>query len=287
MASISLKRLQDYRHGTFRSDGVRRVDSLDEAVRFVDERGFIFFGPIKDLVFPNLWSAVAGDRPVADEHDDPGHVTWGWKDSLLGKKRLYYARVLRRRNAMISLETAPYFYSLSENFGSPEEDYLYQYERGALTQEAKSVYEALLREGPLDTIALRRIAHLASRDNHGRFGKALDDLQIDFKILPTGISDAGSWHYSFIYDLTARHFPELIDQARFIQENAARDHLTSLFFSSLGAAKPTELNRAFGWTAETAAGVIDRLVQAGSLCKDVELEGSPATVLSIPEMINT
>ena len=53
---------------------------------------------------PSLWVAVAGDRPVPDEHDDPGHVTWGWKDGLLGKRRWYYGRVLRKRNTFISLD---------------------------------------------------------------------------------------------------------------------------------------------------------------------------------------
>jgi hypothetical protein len=286
MATITQKRLQEYRQMTFRSSEAGRIRNVDDAVSFVDERGFILFWPNKELLFPSLWTAAAGDRPVPDEHDDPGHVTWGWKDAMLGQKRWYYARVLRRRNVMISLETAPYFYALSENYGAPEEDYLYQYERGRMTQEAKSIYEVLLRDGPQDTISLRRNAHLASRDNHGRFNKALDDLQVDFKILPVGISDAGAWHYSFTYDLTPRHFPDLVEAARFIQEGQAREHLAALFLKSLGAAKPTELSRAFGWNAETVAGVIDRLAQAGLACLDVTLEGSTVPLIAMPDLLD-
>ncbi len=66
---------------------------------------------------PSLWTAVAGDRPVADKHDDPGHITWGWKYKALGKKIWYYAKTLRKKATMISLEIAPYFYALSENYG--------------------------------------------------------------------------------------------------------------------------------------------------------------------------
>ena len=43
-------------------------------------------GSIKGIAFPSLWTAVAGDRPFADEHDDPGHVTWGWKDTAPGQR---------------------------------------------------------------------------------------------------------------------------------------------------------------------------------------------------------
>src|SRR3990172_7011869 len=143
--------IRQYRAGMFRTLPGKRIKSKEEAVDFVNERGFVYFWPIKDIVLPSLWVAVAGDRPVADEHDDPGHVTWGWKDALLGSRRWYYAKVLRHRATMISLEVAPFFYALSNNYGAPESDYLTLYEQGKLTQEAKSVYETLLKESPLDS----------------------------------------------------------------------------------------------------------------------------------------
>ena len=104
---------------------------------------------------------------------------------------------------------APFFYALSENYGSPEDDYLTIYEQGRMTQEAKAVYEALLDNSPLDTITLRKTAHLTSHESESRFNRALSDLQADFKIMPVGVVDAGSWHYSFAYDIVARHEPSL------------------------------------------------------------------------------
>ena len=130
MACISQQALNDHRSRTFCSAPGMRLTSQDEAVRFINQRGFIFFWPYKGFTFPSLWTAAAGDRPVADEHDDPGHVTWGWKDGLLGKRQVFYARVLKHRNTFISLDQLPYFYALSPNYGSPEEDYLIDYEAG-------------------------------------------------------------------------------------------------------------------------------------------------------------
>ncbi|HEX6304151.1 MAG TPA: hypothetical protein VFZ76_08185, partial [Anaerolineales bacterium] len=133
---LSLDAIQNYRAKTFRTLPTNRIKSKSQAIEFANQRGFIFLWPIKDILLPSLWVAVAGDRPVADEHDDPGHVTWGWKDSLLGARKWYYAKVLRKRATIISLEMAPYFYALSQNYGAPESDYLTQYEQGRLTQEA-------------------------------------------------------------------------------------------------------------------------------------------------------
>ena len=108
-----------------------KLHNLEQAVEYVNQRGFIFFWPNKNIVMPSLWTAVAGDRPVPDEHDDPGHVTWDWKDKSLGKRLWYYGRVLSNRNAMVSLDLLPFFYALSPNYGSPSEDYLEQYMLGA------------------------------------------------------------------------------------------------------------------------------------------------------------
>src|SRR5690606_40428426 len=112
--------LEIYRRGTFRLALERRLKSEEDAVAFVRERGFIYFWPIKDVLFPSLWAGVAGNRPVADAHDDPGHVTWGWKDNLLGKRRWYYAKILRGKATIIDLEMAPVCHALSENYGEPE-----------------------------------------------------------------------------------------------------------------------------------------------------------------------
>jgi hypothetical protein len=221
MPKISQHRLTEYQAETFRSTPERRLHNADEAVDFVNDRGFTFFWPITGIHLPSLWVAVAGNRPVADERDDPGHITWGWKDELLGQRRWYYAKVLRKRGTMISLEFAPHFYALSENYGSPEEDYLTLYEQGRLTQEARQIYEVLLQEGPMHTIALRKAARMTSRESDGRFNKAMTDLQADFKIMPVGVAHVGAWNYAFIYEITAHHHPELIELAQQIGENEA------------------------------------------------------------------
>jgi hypothetical protein len=263
---IDLKRLTSYRNKTFHLPPAKPLASQSNALTFVNKRGFVFFWPIKGVDLPSLWTAVAGDRSVADQHDDPGHITWGWKDNALPKRIWYYGKILRRKATMISLDAAPYFYALSDNYGSPEEDHLLAYEEGRLTLSAKNIYDALLKEGPLDSISLRKAAHMTSA-KESQWNRALEDLQMDFKILPVGISEAGAWKYAFIYKITPYHYPELPQKARSIGESEARGKLLELFFASVGAAQSHDVHKLFGWTNELTDRTINRLVEGGKLTR--------------------
>ncbi len=277
--------LAEYRARNFRLLPELRLHERCQAVDFVNQRGFIFFWPISGVDLPSLWTAVAGDRPVADAHDDPGHVTWGWKDSLLGSNQWYYAKILRQKATMLSMAVAPYFYALSENYGAYETDYLTQYEQGRLTLEARQVYEAILVEGPLDTVALRRITHMTSPGSESRFNRALADLQSDFKIVPVAVTRSGAWHYAFAYDAVARHYPNLPEQAHSIQETTARQKLVLLYFRSLGVARPAELVKLFGWKAPQVQRALSSLVASGDLLTGVEIENRPGDWLALSELL--
>ena len=278
------KNIAAYRRDTFRIASKKRIQTIEDAISFVNERGYVFFWPCAGSLFPSLWTAVAGDRPVADAHDDPGHITWGWKDEALGRKYWYYARLLRRRNTMVSLEFAPYFYALSPNYGDPQEDYLEQYRKGALTAEAKIIYETLLNFGPMDTLELRRKARISSQGSHARFSKALDDLMGEMKVLPIGVSQSGGWRYAFIYDLVTRQYPDLADTARDITENQARERLLMQYFLNMGGADLVEACRLFRWQPAEAAAIAESLQKSHRLIHVTK--GDPSSMfLVIPDII--
>lgn len=279
---ISTSALNQYRSITYNTAPGMRLKSASEAVEFINQRGFAYFWPIKGVTLPSLWAAAAGDRPVADEHDDPGHVTWGWKDELLPKKVWYYARVLRRKNTLLSLEALPYFYALSPNYGDPENDYIDQYEQGLLTNEARQIYEALLRKGPLDTISLRKEARLTGSDS--RFNCGLEDLQIEFKVLPVAVTEAGAWNYAFQYDIVPHHFPGLIEQAGAITEPQARRWILEKYFNSVGAIEKREVVRLFTWRPEALERTLNAMLSDGFLAADIEMEGSPHKHLALTSL---
>lgn len=276
----TLERVTAYREKTFHSKSDLRLRTIEDAVRFVNERGFVFFWPIKGIEFPSLWSAVTGKDVVANDHDDPGHVTWRWKDTMLGKKQWYYGRVLRKKNTIISLDSFPYFYALSPNYGEYELDYLSQYQQGLMTAESKAIYEALLFDGPLDTISLRNAARMSSKSSASRFQRALDQLQVEMKILPTGVSEAGAWRYAFIYDIVPRHFPTIEKDAGVITENDARSHLISKSLLSLGMIDFVLVKKLFHWNEKEIFKTIDSLPSVGNQgFKVIEEEGKYGIIL--------
>ncbi len=273
MNELSLSILNDYRAKTFRSLQSLRLKSPQEAIRFVEERGFILFWPTKGITMPSLWNAVAGDRPVPDAHDDPGHVSWSWKDQLLDKRVWYYARILKKRNTMVALNTIPYFYALSPNFGEPEAEIEDQYHQGLIPLEVKLIFQALLDKGPLDTLALRREAHLSGSNSNTPFTRALDLLQKDLKVLPTAIAEVGTWRYAFVYDLTHRYFPDLLEQSRFISEPEARRQILTFYFTSVGAASTKEITSLFGWKLDEVEKTLSELAEQELILQNVNLEG--------------
>jgi hypothetical protein len=285
MPTLTLERLEAYRGETYHLKPHRRITTPEDAIAFVNERGYVYFWPIKEVTLPSLWAAVAGDRPVPDEHDDPGHITWGWKDELLGAKRWYYAKILRKRATFIALDVVPCFYALSENYGEPDKDYLLQYQEGRLTWEAKTVYETLLNEGPLDTVSLRKLARMTSKTSDSPFNRALETLQADFKILPIGIAEAGAWKYAFRYECVHRHYPDLPEQARPIRQSEARRRLAELYLRSVGAAQPRDLAMLFGWSKGDIEAAIAMLIRDGTICRDVSVSGRPGEWLALAELL--
>jgi hypothetical protein len=285
VVTLRWERIRAHRAETYRLGAGRKVRTKEDAVAFVEDRGYVYFWPVKGVELPSLWAAVAGDRPVADEHDDPGHVTWGWKDEMLGTRRWYYAKVLRRRATFISLSVVPFFYALSENYGEPAEDYLLQYQEGRMTWEAKALYEALLTEGPLDTVSLRQVARMTSAASNSPFTRALEWLQADFKILPVGIAEAGAWKYAFIYDLVHRHYPALPETARAIRQAAARQRIAGLYFRSVGAARERDLVHLLGWAPPDVRRAVDALALSGDVVSGLDVEGQGGGWFALPELL--
>ena len=89
--------------------------------------------------------------------------------------------------------------------------------------------------------------------------------------MPTAIAEVGTWKYAFVYDLTHRYHPELLEQSRFISENQARDQLVSCYFNSVGAASEKQIQSLFGWTQPETQKSINRLLKNGLITNDIQI----------------
>ena len=236
---------------------------------------------------PNLFHAIAGRvRPVPMEHGDPDiSKCWGWKDQSLDKKWWYYGKLLRRRATLVSLEMLPYFYALSENLGLLD-DYLAEYEDGKLTAEAKAVYEAILENGPLDTVRLRREARMSANSAKSRFDRALVELQVGLKVLPIGVARTGAWNYAFTYELFQRWFPEVPEQARGIKRSEARRVLVQRYLDNVVAADQKMIAKVFHvlkWTSKELERTIAALLEEGTI-QEMQVKGAKQPQL-VPTLV--
>lgn len=274
--SITLEWITEQRAYRYHRTSDRCVQTIQDARAFVDEIGFCHFWPIKNVEMPNLLHAIAGQvRPVPAEHNDPdGSRCWGWKDQSLGKRWWYYAKLLRRKATLVSLDLLPSFYACSRNFGGLD-DYLHEYKDGTLTSEAKQIYEALLEHGPVHTIRLRKEAHMSADSAKSRFERALTELQIGLKVLPIGIAQAGAWRYAFIYEIVQRHFPDLPHRARQIKRSEARRKLVLTYIDNVVAVERSAIRRVFhvlDWTPTELDRTLATLIDQEAIYK-TQLEG--------------
>jgi hypothetical protein len=282
LTSDEITRQRDFKYHRTQE---RQLQSVEEAQTFVNEVGFCHFWPIKGAELPNLFHAIAGRvRPVPMEHDDADiGKCWGWKDDSLDKRWWYYGRLLRRRATLVSLDVLPHFYALSENFGDIR-DYLTEYEDGKLTAEAKAVYEAILENGPLDTVRLRREARMSAESAKSRFDRALVELQAGLKVLPIGVAHTGAWNYAFTYELFQRWFPEVPEQARGIKRSEARRVLVLRYIDNVVAADRKMIAKVFHvlkWTSRELDRAIAALLGEGAI-QEVQLKG-----VKQPQLVST
>jgi hypothetical protein len=224
---------------------------------------------------PSLWDAVAG-RVMRTTNKHSGYEierTWGWKDEALGQRLWFYGKLLRSRATLVNLDFLPNFYALSENYGDYEHDYLDEYRTGSLSAEAKTIYEALLKNGALDAIRLRRESRMSAEASKPRFEKALTELQVGLKVLPIGIAPVGAWRYAFIYEILPRWLPDLADRARPISRTDARRAILDQYIHNVIASPLTPVARLFGWKLDDARQAAAALSDQGRVEVDVKVTG--------------
>ena len=275
MTPLTRHAVIDRREARYRRRMNLRVTTKEQAAEFVNDVGFCFLFPIQGVEMPSLWDAVAG-RVLKTTNKHSGYDierTWGWKDEALGQRLWFYGKLLRSRATLVSLSFLPNFYALSENYGDYEHDYLDEYRTGALSAEAKTIYEALLRNGALDAIRLRRESRLSAEASKPRFEKTLTELQVGLKVLPIGIAPVGAWRYAFIYELLPRWLPDLADRARRISRTEARRLILDQYIHNVIAAPAPSIARLFGWKLDDMKQAAEGLAALGRVELDVKVTG--------------
>lgn len=232
----------------------RKITTPAEAVRFIDALGFCALYSITGLPLPSLYFAVTGRNPhVEHKWNEKSEMLWRWKDELPLKRRAFYGKYFKGRGTFISLESLPRFLAMEQAAVAPGE-YAHFYAEGRIHEDARAIWEALAKHGPMPTLELRHACRMETAAGNKRFKRAILELQRLLVAVHFGAEQETAAWASGRYELTCRAFPKQTEAARRIAPAKARAAIAAKYLEWRPDGSPETLHRIFGWSkAESLA----------------------------------
>ena len=169
--------IEAYRDRQWAREPESRIESAIEAEKLIDRVGYC--GAMTDArrPGPSLYLAVTGRRdahmPRNVQKDPESSLAWRLKDEVMGRGRMYYAKLARGRATFVAPRLVPHFNAL---WGVSRRS-----ESTALSADARRVLKVLRREWEMATADVRQTAGITDR---ARLTRALDELQRTMKVVP-------------------------------------------------------------------------------------------------------
>ncbi len=108
--------IEDYRDRRWRRSETVRVNTAQQAERFIEQVGFAACMTDSRRPGPSLYIAVCGRRdaimPRNVQKDPESSHTWRLKDELMRRGHVYYAKLSRGRAMFLTPRMVPYFKAL-------------------------------------------------------------------------------------------------------------------------------------------------------------------------------
>lgn len=208
---------------------------MTDAERFIEEAGFAAGFLDSRRPGPSLYVAVCGRRdavlPRNVQKDPETSLTWALKDEIMGRGKVYYARLVRGRPMFLAPRMIPYFHAL---WGLRRSD-----EQRRLSRHALAVLKVLRREWEMGTSDLRNESGVKDR---AAFTRALDELQAAMIVIPTAAVYAPK--FTYIWSLGIDRFPDEL-RRKIGRETAVRE-IARCFLAGAGMTIRGELARVTG-----------------------------------------
>lgn len=227
--------VEDYRDARWRREGTRQVETALEAERFIEQNGFAACLTDCRRPGPSLYVAVCGRRdavmPRNVQKDPEASLTWVLKDEIVGRGKVYYAKLARGKAMFVAPRMVPYFHSV---WGIRRSE-----EPRRLSAAARAILRVLRREWEMSTGDLRDASGVKDR---GTFTRAIDELQAAMIVVPSEV-----WYqpkFTYIWTLGVGRFPEAL--RRRVSRDTALREIARCFLSGAGMTIPGEMARVTG-----------------------------------------
>jgi hypothetical protein len=273
--------IEEYRDDRWRREATRQVETVFDAERFIEQVGFAACLTDARRPGPSLYVAVCGRRdavlPRHVQKDPETSLTWTLKDQIVGRGKIYYAKLTRGKTMFLAPRLIPYFHAI---WGMRRSE-----EPRRLSRNAQAVLKALRREWEISTADLRDASGVKDR---AAFTRAVDELQAAMIVVPSEVFYQPK--FTYIWTLGVGRFPDAL-RRRVNRETALRE-IARCFLTAAGMTIPGELARVTGLSRPDAGRGNRALVAEGyatmpavgvyQLAASRALQENPSSAVTFP-----
>jgi hypothetical protein len=227
--------IEEYRDERWCREATRQVETAVDAERFIEEIGFAACMTDSRRPGPSLYVAVCGRRdavmPRNVQKDPEASLAWVLKDEIVGRGKVYYAKLARGKTMFLAPRMVPYFHAV---WGVRRSE-----EKRRLSRNAQAILKVLRTEWEMSTADLRDESGVKDR---AAFTRGLDELQAAMIVVPSGVFYQPK--FTYIWTLGVGRFPQALTR-RMGRETALRE-IARCFLTGAGMTIPGELARVTG-----------------------------------------
>jgi hypothetical protein len=227
--------IEEYRDERWCREGMRQVETALDAERFIAQAGFAACLTDSRRPGPSLYVAVCGRRdavmPRNVQKDPEASLTWRLKDEIIGRGKVYYAKLARGKATFIAPRMIPYFHAV---WGVRRAE-----EPRRLSRHARAILHVLRKEWEMSTGDLRAESGVKDRS---AFTRGLDELQAAMIVVPSEVFYQPK--FTYIWTLGVGRFPDAL-RRRVSRDTAVRE-IARCFLAGAGMTFPGEMARVTG-----------------------------------------
>jgi hypothetical protein len=233
--------IEEYRDERWRREATRQVETAFDAERFIEQVGFAACMTDSRRPGPSLYVAVCGRRdavmPRNVQKDPEASLAWVLKDEIVGRGKVYYAKLARGKTMFLAPRMIPYFHAV---WGVRRSE-----EKRRLSRNAQAILKVLRKEWEMSTADLRDESGVKDRT---AFTRGVDELQTAMMVVPSAVLYQPK--FTYIWTLGVGRFPEALLR-RVSRETALRE-IARCFLAGAGMTIPGEMARVTGLTRPEA-----------------------------------
>jgi hypothetical protein len=227
--------IEEYRDERWRREATRQVETAFDAERFIEQIGFTACLTDSRRPGPSLYVAVCGRRdavlPRNLQKDPEASLTWVLKDEIVGRGKVYYAKLARGKTMFLAPRMIPYFHAV---WGMRRSE-----EKRRLSRNARAIVKVLRKEWEMSTADLRDESGVKDRQ---AFTRGLDELQAAMIVVPSEVFYQPK--FTYIWTLGVGRFPEAL--LRRVNRETALREIARCFLAGAGMTIPGEMARVTG-----------------------------------------